>query len=46
MTRPDPLYPLALKVAGRAVLVVGAGSVGARRALALVAAGAHVRVVA
>ncbi|GAA1907599.1 uroporphyrinogen-III C-methyltransferase [Lapillicoccus jejuensis] len=39
-------YPLTLDVAGRRVLVVGAGPVGARRALALVAAGARVDVVA
>jgi uroporphyrin-III C-methyltransferase/precorrin-2 dehydrogenase/sirohydrochlorin ferrochelatase len=39
-------YPLLLDVAGRAVLVVGAGPVGARRALGLADAGAVVTVVA
>jgi uroporphyrin-III C-methyltransferase / precorrin-2 dehydrogenase / sirohydrochlorin ferrochelatase len=39
-------YPLLLDVAGRRVLVVGAGAVGARRALALADAGALVEVVA
>lgn len=39
-------YPLLLDVAGRAVLVVGAGPVGARRALGLADAGAIVEVVA
>lgn len=41
----DP-YPLFLDVAGRAVLVVGGGHVGARRAAALADAGADVLVVA
>ena len=39
-------YPLLLDVAGRAVLVVGAGPVGARRAMGLADAGAVVTVVA
>jgi uroporphyrin-III C-methyltransferase/precorrin-2 dehydrogenase/sirohydrochlorin ferrochelatase len=39
-------YPLLLDVAGRRVLVVGAGAVGARRATALADAGALVEVVA
>jgi uroporphyrin-III C-methyltransferase/precorrin-2 dehydrogenase/sirohydrochlorin ferrochelatase len=39
-------YPLLLDVAGRRVLVVGAGAVGARRIRALVEAGAAVEVVA
>jgi uroporphyrin-III C-methyltransferase/precorrin-2 dehydrogenase/sirohydrochlorin ferrochelatase len=39
-------YPLLLDVAGRAVLVVGAGPVGARRAIGLADAGALVTVVA
>jgi uroporphyrin-III C-methyltransferase/precorrin-2 dehydrogenase/sirohydrochlorin ferrochelatase len=39
-------YPLLLDVAGRAVLVVGAGPVGARRAFGLADAGALVTVVA
>lgn len=44
---PEPhLYPVFLKVAGRAVLVAGAGTVAARRIEALVGAGARVRVVA
>lgn len=42
----DPAYPLMLRVAGRRCVVVGAGPVGTRRALALVRAGAHVTVVA
>lgn len=41
-----PGYPLLLDVAGRAVLVVGGGPVAARRAQALLAAGAEVTVVA
>ena len=39
-------YAVSLPVAGRRVLVVGAGTPGTRRALALVAAGAQVDVVA
>ncbi|WP_328741375.1 uroporphyrinogen-III C-methyltransferase [Flavimobilis rhizosphaerae] len=42
----DPAYPLMLRVAGRRCVVVGAGPVGTRRALALVRAGADVTVVA
>lgn len=47
-TVPDPSrgYPLTLDVTGRRVLVVGGGPVAARRALALVDAGARVDVVA
>lgn len=40
------LYPLGLRIAGRAVLVVGGGPVAARRAAGLVAAHALVTVVA
>lgn len=40
------LYPLFLKLEGRAVLVVGAGAVAERKIATLVAAGARVRVVA
>jgi uroporphyrin-III C-methyltransferase/precorrin-2 dehydrogenase/sirohydrochlorin ferrochelatase len=40
------IYPLGLKVAGRLVVVVGGGPVAARRARALVEAGARVRVIA
>ena len=43
---PDPAYPVTLRVAGRRCVVVGAGPVGSRRALALVRAGADVTVVA
>ncbi|MGC5167085.1 uroporphyrinogen-III C-methyltransferase [Luteimicrobium sp. DT211] len=42
----DALYPLALRVAGRRVVVVGAGPVAARRVRALLDAGADVLVVA
>ena len=41
-----PNYPLTLQVAGRKCVVVGAGPVGARRALGLVEAGALVTVIA
>ncbi|TFC95853.1 NAD(P)-dependent oxidoreductase, partial [Cryobacterium sp. TmT3-12] len=40
------LYPLGLHLAGKAVLVVGGGAIAARRASALVEAGARVTVVA
>jgi uroporphyrin-III C-methyltransferase / precorrin-2 dehydrogenase / sirohydrochlorin ferrochelatase len=40
------LYPLFLKLAGRVVLVVGAGAVAERKALGLLEAGARVVVVA
>jgi len=40
------LYPLALKLAGRRVLVVGGGAVATRRVPALLAAGAEVEIVA
>ncbi|RYV52271.1 uroporphyrinogen-III C-methyltransferase [Pengzhenrongella frigida] len=40
------MYPLALRVAGRRVVVVGGGPVAARRTRGLVEAGADVRVVA
>jgi siroheme synthase-like protein len=40
------LYPLFLKLEGRTVLVVGAGAVGERKVLSLLAAHARVRVVA
>ncbi|MEO9108916.1 MAG: NAD(P)-dependent oxidoreductase, partial [Jatrophihabitantaceae bacterium] len=39
-------FPLLLDVTGRRVLVVGGGVVATRRAIALAAAGAQVRVVA
>jgi siroheme synthase-like protein len=42
----DNLFPLFLKLAGRAVLVVGAGPVSERKVEALVEAGARVRLVA
>jgi siroheme synthase-like protein len=42
---PD-LYPVGLKLADTAVLVVGAGSVGGRKVARLVAAGARITVVA
>lgn len=41
-----PLYPLSLDLSGRAVLVVGAGRVAARKVGPLLAAGAQVTVVA
>ncbi|SDS78998.1 uroporphyrinogen-III C-methyltransferase [Paraoerskovia marina] len=40
------IYPLGLRITGRPVVVVGGGPVAARRAAALVEAGAHVTVVA
>ncbi|HVU50584.1 MAG TPA: NAD(P)-dependent oxidoreductase, partial [Polyangia bacterium] len=40
------LYPLFLKLAGRDVLVVGAGPIGTSKARSLVEAGARVTVVA
>jgi uroporphyrin-III C-methyltransferase / precorrin-2 dehydrogenase / sirohydrochlorin ferrochelatase len=43
---PAPLYPLGLRLAGRPVLVVGAGPVALRRVAGLLAAGAVVRLVA
>ena len=42
----NPSYPLLLRLEGKPVLVVGAGPVAARRASAMVAAGAEVLVVA
>jgi siroheme synthase-like protein len=42
----DDGYPVVLRLAGRACLVVGGGPIAARRALGLVAAGASVTVVA
>jgi siroheme synthase-like protein len=41
-----PLYPINLSLAGRPVLLVGGGTVALHKARALVASGAHVRVVA
>ncbi len=41
-----PLYPISLKVAGKACLVVGGGNVAARKLAALLEAGARVTVVA
>ena len=46
MTDPALLYPLGLRLAGRAVVVVGGGAVAARRASGLVLVGAIVTVVA
>lgn len=46
-TEPSPfLYPVALNVRGRRCVVVGGGSVGVRKAAALLASGADVTVVA
>jgi uroporphyrin-III C-methyltransferase/precorrin-2 dehydrogenase/sirohydrochlorin ferrochelatase len=42
----SPVYPVALDLAGRLVVVVGGGTVASRRARALVDAGADVHVVA
>ncbi len=42
----EPLFPIFLKLAGRRVLVVGAGPVAAGKTCSLVSAGADVRVVA
>ena len=41
-----PLYPVALKLAGRIALVVGGGPIALRKTTDLLQAGAHVRVVA
>jgi uroporphyrin-III C-methyltransferase / precorrin-2 dehydrogenase / sirohydrochlorin ferrochelatase len=41
-----PVLPIGLRVAGRRVVVVGGGPVGLRRVAALLAAGAHVTLVA
>ena len=46
MTAQDNLFPVFLKLTGRAVVVVGAGSVAASKLNALTEAGAAVRVVA
>jgi uroporphyrin-III C-methyltransferase / precorrin-2 dehydrogenase / sirohydrochlorin ferrochelatase len=46
MTFSYPLYPVSLDLAGRPVLVVGAGPVAARKLGPLVAGGAAVTVVA
>ncbi len=46
MSVPGPNYPVFLDLRDKAVLVVGAGPVGTRRAERLVLAGARVRVVA
>ena len=43
--RPEPLFPLGLRLSGRLVVVVGAGPVALRRVGALMAAHARVRVV-
>jgi uroporphyrin-III C-methyltransferase/precorrin-2 dehydrogenase/sirohydrochlorin ferrochelatase len=45
-TGPAPLYPLGLRLDGRAVVVVGAGPVALRRVAGLLAAGADVTLVA
>jgi siroheme synthase-like protein len=44
--RRAPLYPVALRLAGRLAVVVGGGAVAHRKAAELLAAGAWVRVVA
>ncbi len=46
MTARPPLYPVMLDVAGRRCLVVGGGRVATHKVLGLVAAAAHVTVVA
>lgn len=46
MAIEDPLFPVNLRLSGRRVLVVGGGQVALRKALALLEAGAVVRVVA
>ena len=46
MSEPRVLLPMVLDVTGRTVLVVGAGPIGSRKALDLVAARAKVHVVA
>ena len=46
MSEPLPLFPLFLKLAGRRVLLVGAGRVAAAKLPALLSAGAQVAVVA
>ncbi len=46
MPVPEVLYPVSLVVAGRRCVVVGGGTVAARKAAALVDAGAEVTVVA
>ena len=46
MTAQGNLFPVFLKLTGRTVVVVGAGSVAAAKLIALVEAGAEVRVVA
>lgn len=46
MSDPSPLFPLFLKLAGRRVLLVGAGRVAAGKLPGLLAAGAQVAVVA
>jgi siroheme synthase-like protein len=44
--RPAPLYPVALRLAGRLAVVVGGGTIALRKTGDLLAAGAWVRVVA
>jgi len=46
MPRPAPLYPVALRLAGRLAVVVGGGTIARRKTADLLAAGAWVRVIA
>jgi uroporphyrin-III C-methyltransferase / precorrin-2 dehydrogenase / sirohydrochlorin ferrochelatase len=46
MSGDEPAYPIALDISGKAVVVVGGGTVALRRARALVQAGAVVTVIA
>jgi precorrin-2 dehydrogenase/sirohydrochlorin ferrochelatase len=46
VTNPAPLYPIALRLDGQRCLVVGAGSVAARKVASLLSCGAQVTVIA